>query len=75
MKPEGFRAILAYQGQEGALLYLADKVEELSARVAALDTRPQSLTKSEEQPPQNAPSPSEGQGQTPEQPPAQQEGL
>lgn len=48
MKAEGFRAVLAEQGQEGALLALAQKVEELSARVAAIDTRPQSLTASDE---------------------------
>lgn len=48
MKAEGFRAILATQGQEGALLSLAEKVEELAARVAALDTRPQGFTGGEE---------------------------
>lgn len=47
-KPEGFRAVLTDQGTEGALLTLAQKVEELSARVAALDTRPQALTAAEE---------------------------
>lgn len=57
MKPEGFRALLIEQGTEGALLALAQKVEELSARVAALDTRPQSLTGGEEDKLRTEPSP------------------